>query len=366
MDATTLATSHGDRQPFDRFARESDRWAALRARDQAADGAFFYAVRTTSVYCYPSCAARPALRENVAFFATLDEAEKAGFRPCKRCRPDLPPRAQREAALVARACKQIETAEEAPSLYKLARAVGCSPHHFHRLFRRITGVTPKGYADAHRQNRVQAALTKGVSVTEALYDAGFNSSGRFYDATDAILGMTPTAYRAGGAGEIIHHATGQSSLGCVLVAAGTRGICAILLGDEPDALIRDLSARFPRADHKPGDAEFAQTVGDVIRLVDDPAGATAPVLPLDIRGTAFQRKVWNTLRQIPPGTTVSYTEVAARIGAPRAVRAVAAACAANSLAVAIPCHRVISASGDLAGYRWGLERKQRLLKREKS
>ncbi|SHF48750.1 bifunctional DNA-binding transcriptional regulator/O6-methylguanine-DNA methyltransferase Ada [Acidocella aminolytica] len=366
MDTPTLASSYNDHRLFDRFAREAERWAALATRDQAADGAFFYAVRTTSVYCYPSCAARPALRENVVFFATRDEAVQAGFRPCKRCRPDLPSRAQREATLVAGACELIETASEAPSLSDLARAAGCSPHHFHRLFKRITGVTPKAYADAHRQSRVQAALTKGVSVTEALYDAGFNSSGRFYDATDAMLGMTPTAYRTGGAGEIIHHATGQSSLGCVLVAASARGICAILLGDEPDALIKDLAARFPRAEHRPGDAGFAQTVDNVIRLVDDPADNTAPVLPLDIRGTAFQRKVWNALRQIPPGRTLSYTELAGRIGAPRAARAVAAACAANSLAVAVPCHRVISANGDLAGYRWGLERKQRLLTREKS
>ncbi len=181
---------------------------------------------------------------------------------------------------MARACKLIETAEEALSLSELACAVGYSPHHFHRLFRRITGVTPKGYADAHLQNRVQAALTKGVSVAETLYDAGFNSSRRIYDTTDAILGMTPPAYRAGGAGEIIHHATGQSSLGCVLArhAASTRGICAILLGDEPDALIKDLAARFPRAEHRPGDAGFAQIVADVVRLVDDPADETVPVL----------------------------------------------------------------------------------------
>jgi AraC family transcriptional regulator of adaptative response/methylated-DNA-[protein]-cysteine methyltransferase len=267
--------------------------------------------------------------------------------------------------LVAGACKLIEAAEELPSLSELAHAVGCSPHHFHRLFRRITGVTPKGYADAHRQSRVQAALTKGVSVTEALYDAGFNSSGRFYDATDAMLGMTPTAYRAGGAGEVIRHAVGHCSLGCVLVAASGRGVCAILLGDEHTSLVSDLAARFPRARHEPAEAAFAEVLADVVRLVDDSAGANALSLPLDIRGTVFQRRVWDALRQIPPGKTLSYAEVAAEIGAPRATRAVAAACAANRLAVAVPCHRVVATSGALAGYRWGVERKRRLLEREK-
>jgi AraC family transcriptional regulator of adaptative response/methylated-DNA-[protein]-cysteine methyltransferase len=364
MNSVSLdCNSHYSSNPF---AREADRWVALRSRDQAADGAFFYSVRTTGVYCYPSCAARPALEVNVAFYPTREEAERAGFRPCKRCRPDLPPRSQRDAALVAGACRMIETAEELPSLSELAKAAGCSPHHFHRLFRRVTGVTPKGYADAHRQSRVQAALTRGGRITEALYDAGFNSSGRFYDAADAMLGMTPTAYRAGGVGEIIRHAVGHCSLGCMLVAASERGVCSILLGDEPTALAADLTARFPRAQHEPAEAAFAQIVSEVVRLVDDPAGESAVSLPFDIRGTVFQRRVWDALRQIPPGKTLSYAEVAAEIGAPRATRAVAAACAANRLAVAVPCHRVVATNGALTGYRWGVERKRRLLEREKT
>lgn len=367
MSATTsLPLGRETDQPRDAFARDADRWAALRARDQAADGAFFYGVRTTGVYCYPSCAARPALTANVAFYETREDAERAGFRPCKRCRPDLPPRSQRDALLISRACRLIETAEELPSLSTLASAVGYSPYHFHRLFRRITGVTPKAYADAHRQNRVQAALSQGQSVTEAFYEAGFNSSGRFYDTVDTMLGMSPTAYRAGGAGEVIRHATGKCSLGVVMVAASERGICAVLLGDDSDALEADLVGRFPRAQHLPAEAAFARTVAEIVELVDDPASKRALSLPLDIRGTAFQRRVWEALRQIPPGETVSYAEVAARIGAPRAARAVAAACAANRLAVAVPCHRVVATTGALAGYRWGVERKRRLLEREKT
>lgn len=366
MSTTTQLSSPRHHDHADAgFARDGERWAAIRSRDQAADGVFFYAVRTTGVYCYPSCASRPALKANVAFYETRADAERAGFRPCRRCRPDLPPRSQREALLVSRACQLIEAAETLPSLAALAAAVGYSPHHFHRLFRRVTGVTPKAYAAAHRQNRVQVALSQGRSVTEALYEAGFNSSGRFYDTAGAMLGMAPTAYRTGGAGEAIRHATGPCSLGVVLVAASAQGICAVLLGDDPGALQADLVRRFPRARHIPAEAAFARTVAEIVQLVDNPASTRALSLPLDIRGTAFQRRVWEALRRIPPGETVSYAEVAARIGAPRATRAVAAACAANRLAVAVPCHRVVAADGALAGYRWGIERKRRLLEREK-
>ena len=369
MTAVTLNVSPIQEAPIrktgDAFASETARWDALRRRDPAADGHFLYSVATTGVYCHPSCAARPARPENVAFFATRGEAERAGFRPCKRCRPDLPPRAAREATLAAAACRRIEAAEEAPSLAELADAAGCSPHHFHRLFRRVVGVTPKAYADAHRQRRVQADLGAGSGVTEAIYAAGFNSSGRFYEAADGMLGMQPSAYRAGGAGEAVRYAVGRCSLGCVLVAAAGRGVCAILLGDDPAALVAELRARFPRAVVSPAEADFAGVVAAVVRLVDDPAAPGGPPLPLDIRGTAFQRRVWETLRGIPPGETASYAEVAARIGAPRAVRAVAAACGANKLAVAVPCHRVVASNGGLAGYRWGVERKQQLLDRER-
>ncbi len=346
------------------FADERARLAAVRQRNSGADGRFYYSVATTGVYCYPSCAARPALRHNMAFHTTRQEAERAGFRPCQRCRPDLPPRAEREAATVAAACRTIEQAEDAPSLGELAARAGLSPHHFHRLFRRITGVTPKAYASAHRQARVQDRLSAGAAVTEAIYDAGFNSSGRFYAAAGAILGMTPSRYRAGGQHETIRYAFGPSSLGIVAVAAAERGICAILLGDAPAALLSDLRLRFPRAVLEPAAPDFADELGRVVALVDHPERTGSLDLPLDIRGTAFQRRVWEVLQTIPPGQTLSYKEVAAQLGSPAAVRAVAGACAANALAVAIPCHRVLAADGGLAGYRWGVGRKRRLLDQE--
>jgi AraC family transcriptional regulator of adaptative response/methylated-DNA-[protein]-cysteine methyltransferase len=348
-----------------RFADDAARFAAVRRRDPLADGEFVFAVSTTGVYCRPTCSARPAKRENVSFYATPVEAEAAGYRPCKRCRPDLPPRSEREAALIAEACRSIEAAEEELSLAELARRAQLSAHHFHRTFKRVTGVTPKAYAAAHRHSRVQAGLAAGSGVTETIYAAGFNSSGRFYEAVSGMLGMTPSAYRKGGEGEEVCHAIGRSSLGCVLVAATRRGICAILIGDEPSALRADLKSRFPKArliEPSPG---FAELVAEVVRFVDDPKHAEGLGLPLDIRGTTFQRRVWEALRAIPAGETASYAEIAQRVGSPHAVRAVASACGANTLAVAIPCHRVIAADGGLAGYRWGIERKRRLLERER-
>ena len=348
------------------FLTDDARLAAVRCRDKAADGQFLYSVATTGVYCHPSCAARPALRTNIAFHRTREQAERAGFRPCKRCRPDLPSLATREAALVAATCRRIETAEDEPSLSDLAAEAGLSPHHFHRLFRRVAGVTPKAYAAAQRQTRVQARLASGAGVTEAIFDAGFNSTGRFYEAANGMLGMTPSRYRTGGPGEAIHHAIGHSSLGAVLVAATEHGVCAILLGDDPTELRADLERRFPRAvltDAKPG---FARSVARIVAMIDHPERNGSLALPLDIRGTVFQRRVWEILRTIPPGDTLSYGAVAARLGAPFAVRAVAGACAANALAVAIPCHRVVAANGGLTGYRWGVGRKAELLKRERA
>ncbi len=344
------------------FDTEPARWAALRSRDPRADGRFVYAVTTTGVYCHPSCAARPARPDNVRFYDTRASATSAGYRPCKRCKPDLPLRVEREAALIAQACRTIEVAEEPPALDQLAAAAGLSPFHFHRLFRRVAGVTPKAYADANRARRVQSGLQTGGSVTAAIYESGFNSSGRFYEAADGLLGMAPSAYRAGGPGELIQHATGNSTLGAVLVAWTGRGVCAILLGDDPASLASDLQARFPRARHQPADAEGSDWVSQAVALVDAPG--TSPALPLDIQGTAFQRRVWEVLRSIPAGTTLSYADVAARLGNPSAVRAVAGACAANKLAVAIPCHRVVASDGTLAGYRWGVGRKRVLLQRE--
>jgi AraC family transcriptional regulator of adaptative response/methylated-DNA-[protein]-cysteine methyltransferase len=338
-------------------------WEAVRTRDASADGRFFCCVLSTGIYCYPSCASRPTRPENVVFHPDPASAERAGFRACKRCRPDLPPRAEREAALVARACRSIERAEDALSLEELAEEAGVSAFHFHRLFRRITGVTPKAYAAAKRADRVQTVLARAPSVTDSLYAAGFSSSGRFYEAAPGILGMTPTAWRKGAEGETISYATGPCSLGMVLVAATERGICAILLGDNEAGLQADLASRFPRAaiSHS---VDFTDYLAQVIAKIEAPG--TSLALPLDIRGTAFQRQVWQALQQIPAGETRSYSELAAELGQPGAARAVAGACAANKLAVAVPCHRVVGRDGALTGYRWGVARKRALLAREAS
>ncbi len=344
------------------YATDAERWRAVLARAPEADGHFLYSVASTGVYCRPSCAARPPRRENVAFHLDAAAARRAGFRPCKRCRPDEPPRAAREAALVAAACRTIEEAETAPDLAALAAASGLSPGHFHRLFRRVAGVTPSAYAAGQRQRRVQDGLGAASSVTAAIYDAGFNSSGRFYEAAPAMLGMTPGAWRKGGAGETIRYAVGASSLGKVLVAGTDRGICAIQLGDDAKSLAAELAKRFPRAALAEAGPDFARTVAAVVALVDDPSAGLG--LPLDIRGTSFQRRVWQALRAIPPGTTKTYAEIASALGVKDGARAVAGACAANKLAVAVPCHRVVAGDGRLAGYRWGIERKRKLLDRE--
>ncbi len=341
---------------------DDPRWAAVVARDPTADGKFFYSVKTTGVYCRPSCAARAARPENIEFHLTAADAERAGFRPCKRCKPDQPPLAERHAARVAELCRLIETAETVPSLEELANHAGLSPHHLHRLFKAVTGLTPKAYATAHRAQRMRTELERSSTVTEAIYSAGYSSNGRFYEKSNQVLGMTPTNYRAGGANTEIRFAIGECSLGSILVAASRRGVCAILLGDDPDALARDLQDRFPRADLIGGDARFEQLVAKVVAFVEAPGLGLD--LPLDVRGTAFQQRVWQALREIPAGATVSYAEIAKRIGAPKAVRAVAQACAANALAVAIPCHRVVRNDGGLSGYRWGVDRKRALLDRE--
>ncbi len=338
------------------------RWAAVVARDKAADGGFFYSVKTTGVYCKPSCAARPARPENVAFHASTADAARAGFRPCKRCKPDQASQKEQHAAKVAEVCRFIEGAEQVPTLDQLARQAGLSAYHLHRVFKGVTGLTPRAYAAAHRARRVRQALGRGGSVTDAIYDAGYNSNGRFYEESGQVLGMTPTSYRTGGANIEIRFAIGECSLGSILVAQSGRGVCAILLGDDPDALARDLQDRFPHARLIGGDAGFERLVARVVGLIEAPALGLD--LPLDLRGTAFQQRVWQALREIPVGAKASYSDVARRIGAPKSVRAVARACGANALAVMIPCHRVVRHDGALSGYRWGVERKHALLERE--
>jgi AraC family transcriptional regulator, regulatory protein of adaptative response / methylated-DNA-[protein]-cysteine methyltransferase len=341
---------------------QDPRWAAVVARDRAADGTFYYSVKTTGVYCRPSCGSRLANAENVRFHDSREEAERAGFRPCKRCKPDQPSLEKQQAALVADACRRIESAQSAQSLAELARGTGLSPQHLQRVFKAVTGVTPGQYAAARRAERVRGKLATSTTVTEAIYESGFNSSGRFYATAERMLGMTPGDYRAGGAHLTIRFAVGECSLGSILVAQSPKGVCAILLGDDPEALVRDIQDRFPRATLLGGDEGFEQLVAQVVGFVEAPALGLD--LPLDVHGTAFQQRVWQALREIPAGATRSYTQIAQRIGAPKAVRAVAQACAANALAVAIPCHRVVRTDGALSGYRWGIERKRALLAKE--
>lgn len=338
------------------------RWPAVAGRDRSADGRFVYAVTTTGVYCRPGCGARRPLPAHVRFFDGPASAERAGFRPCRRCRPDRPAGVSRQAVLVAELCRRIDRAEQPPTLAELSRQSGFSPYHLQRVFKQVTGVSPRDYALARRAERLRLALEGGAAVTDACYRAGYRSSGGFYRDAPAALGMTPGAYRAGGAGETIRFAIGQCSLGAILVAASQRGLCAIELGDAADAVLQQLQRRFDRATLVGADPDFEQWVAQVIALIEAPA--TGLALPLDIRGTAFQVRVWQALRDIPPGQTASYAEIARRIGQPRAVRAVAGACAANALAVVIPCHRVVRTDGALSGYRWGIERKRALLARE--
>lgn len=344
------------------YSDDESRWSAVVGRERAADGVFFYGVATTGVYCRPACASREPRRENVRFFATPDDAEAAGYRPCKRCRPreaaaDL---AARQAVLDA--CRLIDALPTPPSLEALAAAANLSPSHFHRVFKRTLGLTPRQYAHERRMAAVRDGLAAEAPVTDTVYSAGFGASSRFYEVAGAELGMRPGDYRRGGQGERIRYATAPSYLGRVLVAATDRGVCRISFGDADADLLADLRKRFPAAELSGDDPGFAADVARVLALLEHPQGSLD--LPLDIQGTAFQRRVWAALRAIPPGTTASYGEVAAAIGEPMAARAVAQACGANELAVAVPCHRVVAANGGLGGYRWGVERKRALLGRE--
>ena len=348
--------------PIPNTIEQDLRWQAIVTRDHAADGTFFYSVKSTGIYCRPSCGARIPKPDNVQFHDTAELAEQSGFRPCKRCKPEQLSLARRHAAAITAICRRIESSEEMPVLDELAAHTGLSPYYFHRLFKSMTGLTPRAYAAACRAGRIREQLKHSETVTDAIFDAGYNSNGRFYEKSDDMLGMTPTAYRAGGAGMEIRFAIGECSLGTILVANSPRGVCAILLGDDPGTLVRDLQDSFPLAKLIGGDGEFEKLVAKVVGFIEAPRLGFD--LPLDIRGTAFQQRVWQALVNIPPGSTMSYTELAARIGLPKAVRAVASACAANKIAVAIPCHRVVRTDGSLSGYRWGVARKQTLLQRE--
>ena len=342
---------------------ESDpRWASIVARDRAADGRFWYSVATTGVYCRPSCPSRLANPANVTLHETLAAARATGCRPCKRCDPDGPSREVANAALIERACRLIEQSDGPMPMAALARALDLSPGYLHRLFRAATGVTPREFGAACRAARVREQLSRSKTVTEAIYDAGFNSNGRFYENSTAMLGMTPTRFRAGGADENLRFAVGQCTLGAILVASSDKGVAAILLGDDPEVLVADLEDRFPKARLVGGDRSYEALVARVVGLIEAPGLGLD--LPLDLRGTAFQQRVWHALGDIPAGGTATYAEIARRIGAPSAARAVAGACAANPVAVAIPCHRVVRRDGSLSGYRWGVERKRSLLARE--
>jgi AraC family transcriptional regulator of adaptative response/methylated-DNA-[protein]-cysteine methyltransferase len=345
------------------YATEQARWAALEQRDPQAEGLFWYAVRTTGVYCRPTCPSRLPRQSNVCFFDTPEAAEQAGFRACKRCQPRAQMRAEQQVALVQQACALIDAAPTPPRLHELAAAVGLSPYHFQRLFKRVLGVSPRQYAAARQQHRLRDALREEARVTEAMYHAGFESSSSLYQQGATALGMTPSHYQQGAPETAIRFTTAPCYLGWVLVAATARGICAIAIDDDPATLAANLQAEFPRAQvEQTSDAAFAAWVAQVVAFIEAPEQGLA--LPLDIQGTAFQRRVWEALQAIPAGQTMTYAEVAARIEQPTAARAVAQACAANRLAVAIPCHRVVRGDGTVGGYRWGPARKHTLLARE--
>jgi AraC family transcriptional regulator of adaptative response/methylated-DNA-[protein]-cysteine methyltransferase len=341
---------------------DETRWEALTQRDQAVDGTFVYGVVTTGIYCRPTCSSKRPKRENVLFFKTSQDAESAGFRPCKRCHPDTPDRHRIHRAMIIAACQRIADSEDLPSLKDLADTAGYSPTYFHRLFKNIVGVTPKQYAAEIRAKRVRTNLQSESNVIDAIYAAGFNSNSRFYDTTSHILGMHPSTYRQGGAGAKIRYAISPCYLGWVLIAATEKGLCAVEFGDNAQILEGHLRTKFSQAEFVDSDVLFTTWVNQVLTYLDAPRDNLN--LPLDIRGTVFQQQVWQALRQIPPGSPASYSQIAERINQPKAARAVARACAANPIAVAIPCHRVIRQNGSLGGYRWGIERKRQLLEKE--
>jgi len=338
-------------------------WDAVTGRERAMDGVFFYAVRTTGVYCRPSCPSRRPKPENVVFFRTRSGAERAGFRPCKRCKPERDIQTDANSEIVEKVCRYIDTHPDQPAtLEKLSGAIGLSPFHLHRTFKALTGITPRAYADSRRLESLKAGLREGHSVTRSLYDAGYGSSSRLYERASAQLGMTPSRYRKQGSGVTIRYSIAETPVGRLLLAATVRGVCSIQFGDSDTTLEGALRREYPQADIVRNDKQLTAWVRAVRNRI---RGENTASLPLDIRATAFQRLVWEQLRAIPSGVTRSYSEIAKRIGKPRAARAVARACATNPVAVAIPCHRVVREDGALGGYRWGIQRKRKLLALEK-
>lgn len=346
--------------PYD---TNQERWQAVVCKDREAAHHFYYAVKTTGIYCVAGCVSRLPKRENVVFFDTGPAAEAAGFRACKRCRPDDPAHAGIASTRVVRACRTLEDSEETPSLESLAAAAGLSPHHFQRLFKNHVGLSPKEYGQAVRKAKVRASLEAGHSVTRAIMDAGFGSASRFYEKSGQTMGMPAKTYKKGGAGLTIQYVAAFSFLGPILVAFTENGVCSIEFGDSEDALVDSLKKRFHQAEIVPGTLELDSHVAEIVEFIHSPEKGLD--LPLDIQGTAFQQRVWRALQDITAGEIRTYSDIAEVLGMPASVRAVATACASNRLAVVIPCHRVVRKGGALAGYYWGLDRKAALLKNEK-
>lgn len=345
------------------FKPDENRWNAIVNRDRNVDGIFFYAVKTTGVFCRPSCSSRLPNRENVECFDTCKEATSAGYRPCKRCNPTAETKNKETEQKIIDACRSIEQSDTPLKLNDLAREAKLSPYHFHRLFKKIVGVTPKQYSSSHQSHRFKENLKTSQSVTDAIYTAGYSSSSGAYNKRQDHLAMKPKAYRNGAAGLTITYGLAECFLGWVIVASTELGICAIEFGDDPKILPQQVQSRFPKAQLQKAGSGFLTLIKEVIDFIKNPDSDFN--IPLDIQGTVFQQQVWSVLRQIKPGDTLSYTEVAEKIGNPNAVRAVATACSSNKLAVVIPCHRVISKDGKISGYRWGVERKKVLLETEK-
>ena len=354
-----------DNRPVEsqRMDETDQRWNDLLRRNAAKDGKFVYSVEGTGIYCQPSCGGRLPAPETVSFFDSAADAEKAGLRPCQRCRPDLPPRSERHAVMVAELCKYMEESEDSPSLQSLADMAGISMYHLHRIFKSITGVTPKAYADEVRTRKMRRNLNRKTTITAAIYNSGYGSSSRFYEQSGRRLGMTPRDFRRGGSDVSIVFSVTECWLGFVLVAASQKGICAITMGEAREPLVKELYSMFPEAESIAGDGDFDRLVARIVSFIEQPGEGLD--LPLDVQGTAFQHRVWKALLAVPSGTTVSYAELAKRIGSPKAVRAVAQACDANKIAVAIPCHRVIRSDGELSSYRWEAKRKRALIEKEK-